>query len=462
MTDTSAVSARRSRAAGRGGVAVGLAVRAARSAPALPLETIAESARTTSERLLTKLRTLSGRGPCAEVAAATAAANGAPGPLAVALRHRVCPPSTGRVAIKGRSKTAAAAAVGTPGWAARRKTGATVPRVLWTRAATSDRSARRGVASDPACPAVMLTRLAADHAAEVRVAASRNPHCPQLLVAALATDPDIKVAQSAGQHPSLPKALLDVFADGNDWQRVAAAANPISAGDTLQRLAGDNDSTVRYAVAINPSCPPRSLAELTTNEYPEIRAAAARNHSCNPDTLQRLTQDKDKSVRSAAAANPSCSSQTLHSFAEDPDEAVRAAVVSNPSLASDLFARLAKDRNDVVRVAVAAAGHEPQSVPNRSRDVVDKISKSVDSSLRSSDTVSETLAASLRTDRRTLQQLSRRDNVQVRVRVAANPNTPPSTLMRLSTDSEPPVCHSAVRTLAGLRWRTDPSQRLGP
>ena len=174
MTDTPAVPARRSRAAGRG-AAVGLAVRAARSAPALPLEVIAESARTTSERLLAKLRTLSGRGPCAQVAAATASANGAPGPLAVALRHRVCPPSTARAAVKGRSKTAAAAAVGTPGWAARRRTGtaapagvtwstgATAPRVLWTRAATSDRAARRGVASDPACPAVMLTRLTEDH-----------------------------------------------------------------------------------------------------------------------------------------------------------------------------------------------------------------------------------------------------------------------------------------------------------
>ena len=284
------------------------AVRAARSAAALPLDMIAAAAGTSTSGASRRLRALKGRGVCAQ-AAALAASRRPVWCRRVVLSHWACPPSVRRVAGGDRSAVVRAAAADPVAAAGRAR--ATAGRV---RAHGETIEAMK----DPGCPPAVLRALVPD-------------------------DPNVgsrdrerfEVALHAVSHPAAP---LDLLARAAEY------------------------SGLRYAAAQHRSCPPQVLLELVRRSRSTRRAAAA-NPACSPEMLAELALDPDLRTRSAAISNPSLPAVALAAVcdpAADIDDAVLAA--SNPNSGPGLARRLAASDDDAVAVAAASVRACPTDV----------------------------------------------------------------------------------------------------
>jgi hypothetical protein len=226
------------------------------------------------------------------------------------------------------------------------------PAEVLARLATSKfDDVRINVAANPATPAAVLAILSGDAAFLVRHRVAVNPSTPAETLTKLADD--LTVRRRVAENPATPIALLTHLAKNAEaWVRVAVAGNQSSPDDIrpgiLSELASDPDPAVRCAVAANPATPGAALTMLAADASVPVRCAFAANPSAPadklPTVLTALAGDEDAKVRKAAAENPATTLDVLIKLAGDDRFDVRERVAHNPATPADIAATLSAAR----------------------------------------------------------------------------------------------------------------------
>ena len=261
------------------------------------------------------------------------------------------------------------------------------------------------------------------------------------------------------------------MADPLEWdieRRLAAATDPFTAAAVLSALADDRDLLVRTAVARNPNTPHRVRVAAAEDSYSTplpvlmalandtnwlVRSAVAHNHGTPDyvrDALQRVGSDPTSGwhrfERLAAAENPGTTRRILWVLSTDSLDNVAQAVASNPNTPSDMLVILAVSSRQEVRSAVARNLNSPDwLLTSLAWDTAWRVREEVARNRNSPDFVLAQLARrhpAVQTDGSTdwglISERIKRDieNRGIRARVARNPATPVSTLVRLANDPE--------------------------
>ena len=186
-------------------------LRAARSAPALSVETVAVSAGLSTRMLTNRLRAL-GRGACAGTARALLASKQPIDARTGALTHPSCPPPLARASTIDRSPTAREAAAGAAGWAGRSGGDGAMTRAAAAVLALSDNWKHlRKAAQSPGCPPLVLDHLAQNKDFTARFDTARNAVSHRSTLHRLASDSDWRVRRRAAGNPSTQPVTLTGF-----------------------------------------------------------------------------------------------------------------------------------------------------------------------------------------------------------------------------------------------------------
>ena len=313
------------------------AVRAARSAPAFALDTVADTAAVPERSLREMLGCLRRRGRCDTTAAAAAADTDETRRVA-GLESRWCPPPSRRLVTSNDPAEVRWMCRSTAAWHARRvNDGDRAPRM---RAASvfADPAGRAAAGSISSCPPAMLAALASDPDPDVRSIVLGDPSCPPAAVAALAVDDVVAITHEAAQHRNCPSVVLTTLARCDRvWgfdrvlQQRAVARHPNCAPSVLRFLAADRDLSLRAVASSNPNCPPDVLENVATTCAPVVGVAVADHPNCTQAVVHAMARSEHHEVRMKAARHRLCDLATLQTLADDNDLAVRDAADFNPN-----------------------------------------------------------------------------------------------------------------------------------
>lgn len=271
-----------------------------------------------------------------------------------------------------------------------------------------------------------LVRWAAHPNKEVRLAAVTRSTCPPEMLAVLADDSEVHIREKVRSHPNCPPEILDrlVFGDADhapgdvyDWQEVANHRN--ATPEALTRIAAAGPEWLVRRVARNPNCPPELLHHWLTDapidgsrssRERDLIIAAASNPNADPDDLVDLLRDGSEKVQHAASVNPACPVNAVEHRYKDEPYPFCWHLLDRDDLSSSLLHRIAVDTGDPDHL------HKIAAHPNASAD--------------------------------TLDLLSTRGNVTVRVAVAENPNTSMATLQRMSVAAQDAAAVTATAKIA--------------
>ena len=313
-------------------------LRAARSAPQLPLRTVAAAAGAGCVDLHESLVAAGTARVCDAAAAVLASPPGTGTAHALVLAYRRLPPSLVRAVTTAADLPASQREIpaGTAAWSAR---------------------ARSLI---PATPRRVFAAAVGGPGDWEAVAASRDDGCPPAMLATLAAHPEPSISEAVARNPSSwPATLAGCVSPAPSSQRLRAmvARNPRSGSCVIQRLAADPQYRVRGVAAAHRACPNETVQRLTADASPVVRCAATKNPAfvcsdafvdaddepglvgaaANPSTpqrlLERLAGSAHPTVRSAAARNPRTSPQALAGLAEDTEPAVRSLSAAAPPAA---------------------------------------------------------------------------------------------------------------------------------
>ena len=299
------------------------AVRAARSAPALPLRSVAAAAGVTVDVAARQLRDLRFRAACGEIA---------------------------RAGLRRGGRSAAAVMSSRGVWAPAAARAARVPGAKkdWARRSRALPEAAR------ALPLAGYHKLASDENHTVRETVAYMSRCPARALTQIAA------SQADGSEPWMAIQFFDPSNEetqmGSDAKaRLVAARNRACPTAALVVLASDRLPVVRHAAACNAACPPAALAALAGDDHPYVRSGVPRNAAAATVTLTALagacSQDQPH-TREIIGAHPRTSQRTLARLAEDPEPRVQAAVAENPSCSAALLEHLSGDTyTEVMRAA---------------------------------------------------------------------------------------------------------------
>ena len=404
------------------------AARAARAAPQLTLDDVADRVGVVRGDLCRFLTTRPVRGRCGQVSAEMWAQTerrrgsvNSAAKRAVVLTHPARQPATVRAATAtGVDAEVLAAASGTTAaWAGRYEPPRSVP-----------------------LPRTVLTRLAADTDAPAFTCllAAQSRDCPPLLATALVAGPyrrrgHHKAAAAAVEVSSCPTAVTRHTRDGARHRLWPAAA--------VARFAEDPHLSAREHAASHPNLPPGLLDILGSDRSHHVRAAVAANPSCGARLLEILADDTVPLVNTAAAANPSLNAHLVSELAQDPKSEVRAAVAARPRLPAETAAVLCQDPEPEVAAAAAR-----QALPADAAALADHRSPVVRAAAASRSDLPAVLTAAAATD----------SDARVRAAAAAKPGIAPALFAALATDNDYSVRRAAI---SALRRRSSSPNLLG-
>ena len=257
-------------------------VRAARSAPSLPLSRIAktETAQTRRGAVGAALDSLRGRTRCASAVAAAARVVDTDAAFA-ALTSGRCPPPTARsVDIETLPSRTRDRLNGSSGWVAR-------------------------TAGSPGASRWLLAQLAERVAVGSRFSAAIHPRCPPPLLCRLVRDPNSAVRRAVALNLSTPSPLLQILTrDRSTDVRGHAIAHPRCPPHILEAAAAGPGISTHMSVARNRACPPHLLTQFADEScYPELRRCALSHPGCPPESLRRYARARRRreTIRLAAA-----------------------------------------------------------------------------------------------------------------------------------------------------------------
>ena len=288
------------------------AVRAARSAAAIPAEQAAAAAGVTTEQLVHTLGALDQRGGCADTAAVVSAYNRADVYISRRLRSvwTPSPPLMRAAPLDPLWSRLAALQAGSAAWWWAERTGlrGTHRRCLIGQAQTDRR--RFYAASNAACPPAMLRHLAFGQYPDARAATAAHSRCPADTLVLLTSDSAPEVRARVAANPATSEMWLHKLAeDSHSLVRAGTAANPATPSSLLDKIVaqtrvGNHDTPIRDAAANNPHTSQRALRILATDPTPDIRAAVAAHPNISPDMIETFARYGDKDQRRGVAANP--------------------------------------------------------------------------------------------------------------------------------------------------------------
>ena len=180
------------------------------------------------------------------------------------------------------------------------------------------------------------------------------------------------------------------------------ASNPQLASDEIESLA---DTPVGVEAAKNPSAPESVIEAAANSEDEDTRAAAAENPSISEDALRRLSSDPSRKVRSAAARNPAIPKDVMETLASDEPD-IRESLLENNMLSPEILDKIASNS-----AANCEFNKKLMANPCVARSVLEYNAANPDSCIRAG--------------------------------IAANPNTPPQVLLKLTDDPLPEVRQAA-------------------
>jgi hypothetical protein len=199
-------------------------------------------------------------------------------------------------------------------------------------------------AGNPNLPPDKLAELAKSDHDNIRKGVASNPSAPWVLLQSLSKDQECK--WRLAQNPGIRLEELVELAKAKDDENLISdvARNPAASIEFLEKLAKHKDAWVRLGVADNPNTP-EALRKKILNGFLTLKSeenegdeCIARckfaSHELHESLLERYTplESKDRSgVLSALAYNPNTSAEILTRLAKDRFSEVRIAVASNPS-----------------------------------------------------------------------------------------------------------------------------------
>ena len=274
--------------------------------------------------------------------------------------------------------------------------------------------------------------LAADKAAEVRIALARNSHTPEPVLVSLANDFDIDV-------------------------RCAAAGNHRLPHDELRKLLHDQVQVVRRAAVISGDLSFDELADLdSSDDHREFLHArltqTAGQDGATPtwgdEFLYGLRDYTNKADRDRRTAQANESNDFLRRLAASEHPSTRAAVAKVTGAPEDLLLLLAEDPEESVRNAVCASlGKHNEFFDDKLiwwyvRENLDTAALSQSTNARVRALVAERLDADA------VRPLATDPDPDVRAAVAANPKVPYDCLVSLVDDMEAQVRRAAEQHFA--------------
>jgi HEAT repeat protein len=340
------------------------------------------------------------------------------------------------------------------------------PEVLQTLAGDSDWHVRAAIADHRSTPLDVLHTLLKDNAHPVSESAinrldtiARNESNPEILTTLAMSKSFMAYAEvraSLGRNEKSAVDILEMLANDSNWAvREAVAQNTSTPPEVLAVLASDNNYRVRSHVPGNKNTPSEVLAAFARDG--EFLENIAGNPSTPVETLAKLSNSSDKYTRSSVAQNPQSSIEILSKFVYDEDEFVRESLAGNPNITEEMAAKLISVGGRVIKVNILSnfaksmseaalrilhklADDKDRDVrmivaahPNTPDEVLTKLSND-----RSSDVV-ERIAMNPKTPAKVLKRLADSDSLSDRKAVARNPQCPAESLSDLAYDEDPTV-----------------------
>ncbi|MBT2468294.1 PE-PGRS family protein [Streptomyces sp. ISL-66] len=248
----------------------------------------------------------------------------------------------------------------------------------------------------------LAARLCAEGAPSVRRSLAENPYLDPFLVSVLAVDPDAGVRLAVSVRPGLTEEqradLLEgleldgvrrpvpwveaLHEDPEAMRRLSTSVHPVLRGsvatarrlptDVVERLARDEDRVVRLFLAErcddapadmllevwnwwtgslstpnrpygHPNFPRRDLLRHAEDPHRRLRQLALDDPDSTAALVERFSRDEDEEVRARAATDPRLSARSAARLLDDPDPHVRGLAAQHPRLPVPDLVRLLGD-----------------------------------------------------------------------------------------------------------------------
>ncbi|WP_207400260.1 hypothetical protein, partial [Actinomadura fibrosa] len=214
--------------------------------------------------------------------------------------------------------------------------------------------------------------LAADPAAEVRLAVSLRPELTEAERAAIdyrigprdrprpppwfrdrlgdaellrrcATSAHVGLRRLAAHSPHLPADLVTLLAADGDFtvRALLAEHHPGAPGELLLAVTLESRHPARFERLGHPNFPHAGLARLAGSPDPVARMLAIRDPAASAEVVERLSRDGEPRVRAAAAGDARLPVARLLELLDDPAAARSAA--GNPGLPEPSMRRILYD-----------------------------------------------------------------------------------------------------------------------
>jgi len=310
------------------------------------------------------------------------------------------------------------------------KNPSTASHVLSQLSKDDAKSVREKVAENPSTPIDVLSQLSRDDATDIRLQVARNPATSIEIRSSLAHDESKLVRRNVAFNHATPREALSLLAKDEDPDvRKAIAGNPSTPIAVLSHLAKDEDDRVCCNVAGNSTAPlevqSEVLANLAQSKDRYYRNEVAKNSAAPLDALKVLAQDEISGIRLQVAENPATPPELLAVLSMDDDRHVRTTAIESSAMPMDVLRKLAMDEDLWVRRKVLENPATPKEVRSQ-------ILNALATSESSKDRVEA--AKNPSTPAKTLAELAKAVEIDVRNAVAVNPSTPIETLVAIAED----------------------------
>ena len=268
------------------------------------------------------------------------------------------------------------------------------------------------IASNLNTPVSVLEQLAQDECSSVRIAVAANPCTPARALDLLATDKSVNVRINALRNPNTSKETLISQSFSNSMTDIILS-NPSLPDEVLQyAIAHIDELDAHSLVAIieNGATPVKILEQLASNQYCSVRVAVAKSERVSAQILTALSMDSEYSVRIAVASNPKTPKSVLTSLTYDEDDNVCYEIARNPSTPARALAKLVSSGRHYWPDVVEAVA----SNPNTPKTTLDKLSKRFPCYVAGNDGTSE----------QTFLAIFNNADVSVKKALAKNPSCP--------------------------------------
>lgn len=349
---------------------------------------------------------------------------------------------------------------------------------------TDDRRIRETIAGNPNAPTELLLELGEEFPEQLL----NNPIFPLLCLEELHQVDDIplKTLCSLLKQPNVPEHFFELGVKTQNWEAIGSLGmNPQTPKAILERLVQNTRNSdfqqvaklhVNWEGEISEGWQAIALQEIESlfkrsasgvlHEFKQLCAIAKigpdslpdcvieqQAIAADPETPRRLLESLSSSehfeIRLAVAANLSTPSESLTKLAEEPNESIHQAIAENPNTPPAVLTQLAKSSKQSVAVLEAIVRHPATPLPILEHLVSSKYPSVTQGAIENLywgtnfdpqwKTLYQNRLASTYPDlpsplRQKLEKMVVNPDPEIRIKLAADPKTPPQILSQLAHD----------------------------